>query len=71
MCKTARMFSATVSGMSGEGSSVSPDEFLQTRRVVERADGTRVEGEWCVILPLPSLSDACPGSHLLIFLPGL
>lgn len=45
MCKTARQFHATVSGMTEEGQK---DGFLRTRKMVERIDGTVVDGEWLV-----------------------
>ena len=51
MCKTGRQFKAAVAGVTA-GSALSPGvpieegETLELRRVVERADGTAVEGEW-------------------------
>ncbi|KAF9459750.1 phosphoglycerate mutase-like protein [Collybia nuda] len=42
MCKTARQFHATVSGMTEDGEK---DSFLRTRKMVERIDGIVVDGE--------------------------
>ena len=51
MCKTGRQFRAAVAGaVAGSGLSpgvsVEEGETLELRRVVERYDGTAVEGEW-------------------------
>lgn len=43
MCKTARQFHAAVTNTTEDG-------FLRARKMVERADGTAAEGEWCVVL---------------------
>ncbi|KAF8828180.1 hypothetical protein HHX47_DHR4001021 [Lentinula edodes] len=45
MCKTARRFQASVNAP-GIGNGM--DEFQQSRRVVERADGTHNESQWSV-----------------------
>ncbi|KAI3604076.1 acid phosphatase [Moniliophthora roreri] len=41
MCKTARRMQASVYGLPESG-----DEFLQSRKIVERKDGTSMEGQW-------------------------
>lgn len=46
MCKTARQFRASVSGLTGQTGGNWTDGYLHTRRAVERSDGTVVEGQW-------------------------
>ena len=51
MCKTGRQFKAAVAGATAgatlsTGVPLEEGEPLELRRVVERADGTAVEGEW-------------------------
>jgi acid phosphatase len=49
MCKSARNFKAAVAGLTGgakEGTGVPVDGSMPFRRVVERKDGTSVQGEW-------------------------
>lgn len=53
LCRTARLFRAAVATF-GEAVHDSPREsdgadFLPVKRVLERADGSAVEGEWCVL----------------------
>ena len=45
LCQTARQFRAAVSG-SGEVTDGLADGLLHTRKLVERRDGTSVDGEW-------------------------
>jgi acid phosphatase len=47
MCKTARRFQATFSDMSDMlRTQKGCNETYQTQKVVERKDGTAVDGEW-------------------------
>lgn len=49
MCKTARRFRPAVSSVLGTVTGqITQDEYIDTRKIVERRDGTRVEGEWRV-----------------------
>lgn len=54
MCKTARRFRAAVTSALGTGQecpymATDIDEVLETRKVVERKDGTAGYGEWYVL----------------------
>jgi hypothetical protein len=50
MCKTARQFRAAVSGSLPTAEVLTHDDnFLQTRKLVERKDGTVEEGEWYML----------------------
>lgn len=57
MCKTARSFRAAVADDGALG-----DGYLHTRRLVERPDGSSVEGEWY---------DCCPRCLCSLLLTGI
>lgn len=46
MCKSARSFQNTVASVLHNAPGGMVDEALSTRRVVERFDGSTVDGEW-------------------------
>lgn len=47
LCKTAKRFQATVASVF-QGKDMQ-DEHIDTRKVVERRNGMRMDGEWCVV----------------------
>lgn len=49
MCRTARRFRAALPGLLEDREALKHEEILHSRKVVERKDGTVIEGEWCVI----------------------
>ena len=61
LCRTARLFRATVATF-GDAVQGTPREsdganFLPVKRVLERPDGTALEGEWYDLLYLSAIAD--------------